>query len=974
MIENYCSQIASKKAVRTTILQELRDSATHAHDPSGVWAHCLVGPSGVGKSVLLAHLASQLQSNGIAVLNHFVGLTDKSTSVLAMFQRWFQELAPFDNEAQTTAATDDVVRAFWRRLRRVSASRPFVLIVDNPSGFTQHDRLNWYSAFAGVCPLNVHVFFSSDNTNVGPLVHRSGVRVVDLPPLGEDDCRSVISSICQTYHRTLPASVIDTLLARPPECVKNPRWLSIAVEELNLIGREEFEHSDVSASTADEEQRLVRLLEQTICAFPPGIDGLYKNVIARVHRLDPEWTPIFAKVLALSPEGLVAVDIPQILAFISNSVADPTRAAFLRRNFRAQLRDNANAGVYQFSDPAFARAVRHHYRVTDAEEAAINGQMAKYFQRLSPSDPARLRQLMYHLIESSDQAATARQLAEVIDTGWMLCARLFSRTSNARQLAEEIGDDEKKALEPYLSVLTAVTQAIVRHGDAGIPWLISLLRDPCLTAQQRGRIIESFHNVRHNLLDAHLSLEDKRKLYEGLASIIEAIPAAERDDTLLKIPIACHFELGRIALTAGDPLKACVSLAAALRTAETLSKSTGAASEPTWDDKLAAIHTTMGRSLAALGKIDEAIDSFQNAILARESVTGEPVVGEAGKDIAECLIYIGELQETARRYDQALRSFREAYEKARFTVIDLPREKSELVMSLAREREGALLLKLDDLDGAAQAFGEVLKMRVKLRDLTATPLNIFNAGVSSEKLGDIRRAQGKPTEALEAYTEARDAYQSVSGLDPDNTDWASAVGTAWGSMADVLLELNQPRQARAAYDQQLCIFDHLRSVSPDDSHILRRYLNSLIDYGELESHEKQLEAARPYYEKALAVAQRLHQVNPLNPTALRDLVVVLMKSAINATGRRDFDAAIGFYKCALDPSEKMIRLAPTDRKLRTDRVGLLWNLAQVYSDNDESDKSIPVLRECHVMLKTLLQTGRLNPPLDQIYNYLNTVF
>jgi tetratricopeptide (TPR) repeat protein len=405
-----------------------------------------------------------------------------------------------------------------------------------------------------------------------------------------------------------------------------------------------------------------------------------------------------------------------------------------------------------------------------------------------------------------------------------------------------------------------------------------------------------------------------------------------------------------------------------------LSKSPGAASEPTWDDKLAAIHTTMGRSLAALGKIDEAIASFQNAILARESVTGEPVVGEAGKDIAECLIYIGELQETARRYDQALRSFRDAYEKARFTGIDLPREKSEIVMSLAREREGALLLKLDDLDGAAQAFGEVRKMRVMLRDLAATPLNIFNAGVSSEKLGDIRRAQGKPTEALEAYTEARDAYQSVSDLDPDNTDWASAVGTAWGSMADVLLELNQPRQARAAYDQQLCIFDHLRSVSPDDSHILRRYLNSLIDYGELESHEKQLEAARPYYEKALAVAQRLHQVNPLNPTALRDLVVVLMKSAINATGRRDFDAAIGFYKCALDPSEKMIRLAPTDRKLRTDRVGLLWNLAQVYSDNDESDKSIPVLRECHVMLKMLLQTGRLNPPLDQIYDYLNTVF
>jgi tetratricopeptide (TPR) repeat protein len=552
---------------------------------------------------------------------------------------------------------------------------------------------------------------------------------------------------------------------------------------------------------------------------------------------------------------------------------------------------------------------------------------------------------------------------------------MFAQSSDLQQITELLkAEGETRYWEPALGVITAVTQAIVRLGNAGIPWLVSLLGEASLTDRQRGRIIETIHNIRPDLLDDKFTIEDRQMLYQGLLSIVEKIPTTQRDDTLRKIPTAFEFELGRIALAVGDPRKACKHFTAALRIAETLSKSPGGASEPTWGDKLAAIHTAMGRSLDALGKIDEAIASFQDAISAHESVTGGPAAGQTGKNIAECHIYIGELQVAARQYDQALRSFRDGYEKARFTGINLPREESELVMSLAREREGDLLLKLGDLDGAARAFAEVRKMRVKLRDVAATPLNVFNAGVSSEKLADVSVAQGKLAEALDAYTEARNDYQSVSAVDPDNTDWASAVGTAWGGMAGVLLKLNKLSEARSAYNQQLSIFDRLKSVAPDDAHVVRRYFTTLTDYGELESCENRLDAAKPYYEKALAVAQRLHEINPLNPTALRDLVVILMKSAINATRRRDLDAAIGYYKRALDPSEKMIRLAPKDRKLRSDRVGLLWNLAQVYSDCGKSDKSVPILRECHEMLKALLQTGRLDPPLDQIYGYLSTLF
>ena len=105
-------------------------------------------------------------------------------------------------------------------------------------------------------------------------------------------------------------------------------------------------------------------------------------------------------------------------------------------------------------------------------------------------------------------------------------------------------------------------------------------------------------------------------------------------------------------------------------------------------------------------------------------------------------------------------------------------------MSLAREREGDLRLKLDDLDGALQAFTEVRRYRATLLDLRAGTLEVFNEGVSAEKMGNVLERQGKFAEAIRSYEHAQSAYKLVASAEPTNVLFARALAAISGSIGD----------------------------------------------------------------------------------------------------------------------------------------------------------------------------------------------
>ena len=956
-IEQFLSRPPSSSEARPGELDRVVAVAKAKDNETATWGWAIGGEVGSGKTALLAGLCRRLRADGVFYLAHFVGLTPTSTSIVAMFRRWIAELRASEGNGRAEPediAEDGIAAVFWRLLRRVSVDRRIVLVIDNLDAFGSEDRLNWHGCMSFVRPSNVRTILSLCNFDQSQFRRRSSLESMKLEALTKPMADSLIAAINAKYHRQAPASVVRKLLdKRRPDgqsAAGNTRWLSVAVEELNLIGREEFEEARQDVSVPGEQQ-IQRLLEKAVDDMQPTIDELYASVLARAHRLDPQLTPAFAKLVALAKEGLGNNDLAALLREAAGS-CDDAQLASLRRNFRGHLRQTSDLGLWQFSDPLFRDAVLGHYKVPLTEQVAIHRAVVRYLMTLPPSSELRSRELMHHLIGADDRVGLARYWVEVTDEAAVV-------------------KDPERARRATLTI----TAEVARRGPAGVSWATSLLRLDGLTADEKVKLYTALFDLIPLMLGDRLPMSERQGLFTALAKAIDTIrasgPASFDAD---KARLGCDIEIGKAALEAGNLRDAERTFRQALTNADQIISSHGAAVQATIREGQAMAHEGLGKTMTALGRLDEAIASHQSAITSLQNVKAAKNAGELSQRMAHSLIYIGELKVDLRQYDQAQKCFQEAYQAAQLAGEDLPRDARELTMSLAREREGDLRLKLDDLDGALQAFTEVRRYRATLLDLRAGTLEVFNEGVSAEKMGNVLERQGKFAEAIRSYEHAQSAYKLVASAEPTNVLFARALAAISGSIGDARWGQKDATAARAAYGHQIEILETLRHAGPENADILRRYMTALISIGELEKDTERLDLAQTYFEAATRIADNLLKINRDNATAARDLAVIHTKRALLFMRQgKNADAAAGFEKSAalLDTA---LRLAPTDRRLRFDKAGVLWNLGSLLTGGGQNQRMMAVYRECHSEYAQLASGGRLPPPHDEIFAELRQMF
>jgi tetratricopeptide (TPR) repeat protein len=951
-IERYLATAAAQSEIRKPELESLIDFATRPGSHEGQWASGVLAEPGGGKSTFLASLCRRLAEKNVCVFSQFVGLGPKSISVLAMYQRWTQELCALEGKDQATEpdlAPDEAVRRFWRMLRTASVDRRIVLVIDGVEGFTSEDRLDWYGTMSADCPSNVRVVLSALPSSASMLEHRSGLAIHELTALDAVDAESIASSICKKYHRQFPRSLLSGILAirradgKP--AIQNARWLSVAMEELNLLGREEFEGAE-SAPGGTDEGRLQQLLESTVRGFPSTVEELYKRAHARAARLDPEGAPLFAKLLACARHGLGNADLQFLLGTITGTPGDAARVAFLRRIFRAHLQ-TAGTGLFEFIDKRFAASITDYYRPTEAEQASLHKAIADYLGGLPEANPLRAQELMYHLLKANQADRAAKLWAQTFAQG--------------------------KATENWLPAKWAtltVGDEVASRGSGGLSWLTSLLRSPSLSPIEVRDILESFSDTLSVTLLPRLSLPEKKLLYKALSDMFASLPReAETDGRRLKAHLATQLEAGKIDLAAGSLQDALRMFEDALETAGALRRLVPSSIDAIQGEAMA--QEQRGRTLAALGKIDEAASAFQDAIAAQQNA---PTSGERNRQIAHCLIYLGETHSAARRFDQALECFQEAYQKARGAALDVERSDYELTMSLAREREGDLRLKLDDLAGAIAAYSEVRKIRKKLLDLSPTELAIFNEAVSSEKLGEVLARQSKFREAREAYNSAQATYKSLAASDPANITWARAVATVTGMIGDLESQQGHMLGAKAAYNEQIQVLETARKNAPDNKDVLRSYMAALIDLGEVHLHFKEYEMAEKTLIRAVELAEALRNQCRTNATAVRDLVVAHVKLAIFYTERGKYGSAVSKYRKSIELIDEGLNLAPGDRRMRLDKAGFLWNMGTALQELHKPEDAVACLRQSYTLHRALATEGPLPSPQDQMFAILRRMF
>lgn len=342
------------QAMRGHVLGAVRQAL---HDGGGARLLYLSGPSGSGKSALLADLASHLPLQ----LAH--------ASVFARYAAADGGIAPAvlaedlsDAMAPAAAAADDASADPWPALlstlalRTDGGARPLLLLFDGADQMPEPAAL--LAFLAGLAwPAGV-VLIVSGTPQLAP---QHGYRVIDMAPSDESARLLMISRFNREYGKTLGQPIVERLAASPKAA--SPLMLRMVLEDLRVHSHHETLGDDLDRllGAADAAQLFGQLRQRWDQEY--GDAGLASRLLA---------------LLALSRKGLSESELADLLAAPGDPLSPETgrprlpaarlnpllaviRPYLLRQNEREQLMHATLIPVVMPADPAPLRAALLDY-------------------------------------------------------------------------------------------------------------------------------------------------------------------------------------------------------------------------------------------------------------------------------------------------------------------------------------------------------------------------------------------------------------------------------------------------------------------------------------------------------------------------------------------------------------------------------------------------------------------------------------
>jgi hypothetical protein len=246
------------------------------------------------------------------------------------------------------------------------------------------------------------------------LAELTGMASLPLPPLDEREARGIVAAVFARYHRHLPPSIVDELVARHAAS-ELPLWLILAGEELNLLDADDFARAHRTYDGSPEE-RIAALLRDRVAGLPDDVDGLYRAAVRRSEQMfGRAQTAAFLGAIAVSRLGLRETDFRSLLPALGHTDWDELRFAQLRRIFRGQLRQREPLGRWDFDHRQMRKAVRGWLTDIGVQERDLHGAIADHLLALPADDSARISDVMLHVIEAENWPRACAALAALDD-------------------------------------------------------------------------------------------------------------------------------------------------------------------------------------------------------------------------------------------------------------------------------------------------------------------------------------------------------------------------------------------------------------------------------------------------------------------------------------------------------------------------------------------------------------------------------
>ena len=893
---------------------------------SGItWGACVTGEPGSGKSALFAELVSRLSENepgsriretandSVLLLTNAAGATPRGSQVEAMLDRFIQELADvlgIANPLPENATPDDVDATFASLLGRVAVKRRVVVLLDALNQFdaTPHARhMTWLRP--KLWPANARIIatgLSGDPT--AALSQWAGMEKLNVPPLtitddDTDDVTAIAQAVWKRYHRQMNPSVLRVLKEkRLPDggfAAGNPLWLTLALEQINLLDADDFARAERDFADRPAHERVTALLIDTAQRMPPTVAELYDLLLAQSERLfGLAAARAFASVIAVSRFGWRETDLLPLIPAAARvqcpdspvPTLDDLSLAALRRSFRAHLARRGSLGQLDFFHVQMREAIKRR-TLSDSEQVqALHRVVADHLESLPPGDPLRDSELMVHLIAADDPARAARFYADSAVSSEGLAAA-------TRVLAQHIRLGAKD------------------HPNANTAWVATLLSQSGLSNQQAANLGLRFTFDLHDALESTADLATRQTLLCAAQAAQQYIAESAPANLELLQPdlFASLIRLGDLATAQGDLIEAQRVFGEALRIAQQLAESDPANaawqldlgianerlgdlstaagnlvdaqrhhsarhaiiqqlvdSDPTkavWQRDLSVSLNKLGNLAIAHGNSGAARRLFADALcITQRLAASDPANAAWQRDLWMLFGKLGELASAQNDLPDAQKQWDNAYRITQQLAMSDPDNAAwQRDLSVSLNKLGELAMKKGNLSDAQRLFGESHRIRQRLAASDAANAAWQrDLSVSFEKLGDVAFAQGYLLDARRLFDESHCIAHRLATSDPTNAAWQRDLAASFEKLRNLAkTQGHRPEPGRFS-GEDLCISQALADPDSDNSELQSELSMSLNNLGDKALAMGNLPEAQRLYSESFRIRQQLADSNPMS--------------------------------------------------------------------------------------------------------------
>lgn len=320
---------------------------------------------------------------------------------------------------------------------------------------------------------------------------------------------------------------------------------------------------------------------------------------------------------------------------------------------------------------------------------------------------------------------------------------------------------------------------------------------------------------------------------------------------------ALFAQIAQSFLDGGNTLKA----RSAAETGFAILKSTPyrASNQEARSDLLCRLHHVIGDIGRVTAELDKAIDNYREALKLRRSAaegSNDPI---KWRSFAQSLDRVGDVQRTAGRFDEAMRTYEEA----------------EVVKLRFLDAEPDSEIWLNELSWTHNRIGDTLRRN---QDHHAW-VRAIAAGISERPDGPSAAWR----EALARYRRALAIRQRLADRSPTRIDVIRNLAWSKNLVGVALLALSEPDAALAHHESALSDLRQLERSTEGRSEVVR---DLALTYGYLGDHyltTGRRELGMASYEKSIELRKRLEAIDPQNLRWARDLFHIRVRIADLAT-------------------------------------------------------------------------------------------